>query len=181
MLGVIGTSWWYTLKNTHNSIPSLLKERIWRTWPLTECSQILTVESNGAKVGGWFKWDWCSIWPIQGLVFNVEVIDIGPADYIWYSKLTFAFFWAVQFFQYSKVKPKTSKQVIPFEIVQIVWLHRLFCLYSLSNVSVWLQPHRSLHPELYQSEVRIYNLTMQTNIGVHFLEKHRIRYSFDNN
>ena len=28
--------------------------------PLTKCSHILTAESNGAKVGGWFKWD-CSI------------------------------------------------------------------------------------------------------------------------
>ena len=33
---------------------------IWM-WPLSECSQIITVESNGAKVGGWFKWDWATL------------------------------------------------------------------------------------------------------------------------
>jgi len=33
------------------------REVIW-TWPLTECSQNLTAESNGAKVGDWSKWDW---------------------------------------------------------------------------------------------------------------------------
>ena len=38
---------------------SIFREVIWM-WPLTECSQLLTAESNGAKVGGggWFKWDW---------------------------------------------------------------------------------------------------------------------------
>ena len=55
VLGVIGTSWWYTLKK----ILITRYQACWRRrfdWLLK--GQILIAESNGVKVGGWFKWDW---------------------------------------------------------------------------------------------------------------------------